>query len=343
MSTNVFSMFGLTFKQTCLLFSMERQIVVNDITYSETQNKVDDAKLKKEWLNNWDLQINAYLKELESNDYQLTSGIESVDAQKLYNSIKDESNNLTWKYLILLETVLFNPYFPLKEIEDKGFWNKIKENFNQLSLKKDSRTFSLNNIARILEIDLSYIDKFQKRYDASLNKISGKWSKIAIGIGTGVIVTTSVILFFINPIAGSMAAAKGLSGIAAFNAGMAALGGGAIAAGGFGVVGGITVLVGGAMVLGGTTGALIGAIASNPKIMMTEIAKIEVVLKEIVLGVQKDTKLFQEILHQLINNENEMKMEIERLKVDVESNKEKIKNLEEAVKYLERGIDELRK
>ena len=61
------------------------------------------------------------------------------------------------------------------------------------------------------------------------------------------------------------------------------------------------------------------------------------------MGVQKDTKLFQEILHQLINNENEMKMEIERLKVDVESNKEKIKNLEEAVKYLERGIDELRK
>ena len=342
MSTNVFSMFGLTFKQTCLLFSLERQIVVNDITYSEMQNKVDDVKLKKEWLKKWDLQINAYLKELESNNCSIVSGIESIDTQLLFNSIKNESKNLAWKYLVLLESILFNPYYPLEKIEDKGLWENFKEKFKQLSLNKDNRTYSLNKIATILEINHSYIDTLQKRYESSLNKLSGFWEKIAIGVGVGAIVTTTIVLFCINPIAGAIAG-PGLYGAVAFNAGMAALGGGAIAAGGFGVAGGIAVLVGGSIVLGGSTGAFIGAIANNPKIMMTEMAKMEVVLKEIILGVQKDTKLFQEILIQLINNENEMKMEIKRLKLDVDANKEKIKNLEEAVEYLEKGINELRK
>ena len=44
----------------------------------------------------------------------------------------------------------------------------------------------------------------------------------------------TIVLLFINPIAG-LFAAPGLFGAAAFNAGMAALGGGAIAAGGFGI------------------------------------------------------------------------------------------------------------
>ena len=101
MKNNVLSIFGLTFKQTCLLFGLERQIVVNDITYSEMQNKVDDVKLKKEWLKKWDLQINSYLKELESNNCSIVSGIESIDTQLLFNSIKNESKNLAWKYLVL--------------------------------------------------------------------------------------------------------------------------------------------------------------------------------------------------------------------------------------------------
>lgn len=342
MNNNVLSVFGLTFKQTCLLFSAERLIIVNDITYSEMQNKIDEANLKKAWLKKWDSQINAYLKELESNNCSVIGGIESIDPQLLFNSIKNESKNLAWKYLILLESILFNPYYPLEKIEDKGMLENFKEKFKQLSLNKDNRIYSLNKIATILEINHSYIEILQKRYESSLNKLSGFWEKIAIGVGIGAIVTTAIVLFFINPIAGAIAG-PGLYGAVAFNVGMAALGGGAIAAGGFGVAGGIAVLVGGSIVLGGSTGAVIGAFANNPKIMMTEMAKMEVVLKEIILGIQKDTKLFQDILLQLIDNENEMKMEIKRLKLNVEANKEKIKNLEEAVKYLEKGINELRK
>ena len=339
---DVFSIFGLNLKQTCLLFSLERQIIMNDITYSEMQNKVEEANAKKAWLYNWESKINDYLASLK-NGQSLTLGIDTIDPKSLFISEKGNSKNLIWKYLILLECVLFNPYYPLEIVEDKGVWEKLKEKFNNQVLNKDNETYSLNKIAGILEIETTYVERFKKSYEKSLDTLSGYWQKYLIGFGIGAIATTVVVLFCMNPIAGAIAG-KGLSGIVAFNAGMAALGGGAISAGGFGVAGGIAVLVGGSLILGGSTGAVvISMVANNPKVMMTEMAKMQVVMKEIVLGLQKDTVLFQEILDKLVSNELEMRQEIKRLQEDNEANKEKIKNLQEAVEYLEKGINELKK
>lgn len=339
---DVFSTFGLNFKQTCLLFSLERQIIMNDITFSEMQNKVEEANAKKAWLYNWESKINDYLSSL-NNGQSLTLGVDTIDPKSLFIKEKENSKNLTWKYLILLECILFNPYYPLEMVEDKGVWEALKEKFKNQALNKDNKIYSLNKIAEILEIENTYVEKFKKSYEASLDTLNGFWQKIVLGVGIGAIVTTIIVLCFMNPIAGAMAAAKGLSGAAAFNAGLAALGGGAISAGGFGMVGGITVLVGGSLILGGGTGAVIGMLTTNPKIMMTEMAKMQVVMKEIVLGLQKDTALFQEILNKLTANELEMRQEIKRLQEDNEANKEKIKNLQEAVEYLEKGINELKK
>lgn len=125
---------------------------------------------------------------------------------------------------------------------------------------------------------------------------------------------------------------------------MAALGGGAIAAGGFGIAGGIAVLVGGALVLGGSTGMGIGALASaTPQIVLTELAKIEVVLKEIVLGIQHDVKTMQEIILKLNDNLAEMQREVTVLKLENKKNEDKIKNLMEAIEYLTKAIEEFQK
>lgn len=58
------SEFGLTFKQTCLLFSLERRIVVNDIISSKADNKQEEALKKQMWLNAWDININNFLNHL---------------------------------------------------------------------------------------------------------------------------------------------------------------------------------------------------------------------------------------------------------------------------------------
>ena len=327
------SEFGLTFKQTCLLFSLERQIVVNDIVSSKADKKQEEALKKQMWLNAWEMNINNFLNHLGENQNVLVD-ITKLEPKKLLEKILNEKtsgNSKAWRYLILLECTLFTPYYPLEQQEsyDDNFVDKIKKAFGSLSLNENSRKTSLIMIAELLNIDIKYIDIFRKRHQEALRSLSGFWKKVLLAGGIGMLV--AVAAFF---------AAPGLAGAAAFSAGMAALGGGAIAAGGFGIAGGIAVLVGGALLLGGGVGVGIGTLAaSSSVIVLTELAKMEVVLKEIILGIQHDIQMMQEIIMNLNDSLNEMQKEVVKLKMENEKNKEKIKNLEESIEYLKKAID----
>lgn len=377
------SEFGLTYKQTCLLFSLERQIIVNDIINTKANNKPEEALRKQTWLDAWTDNINNFLEGLNKKETKKTKpkecespifyvdgngvitleaipeesecpvpsskpDIAKIDNNNLLEEILQEENSVSikaWRYLILLECTLFTPYYTLdnKGINNENFIDKVKNIFNGMSLNEETQKNSLANIAELLEVDFKYIDIFRKRYQESLRSLSGFWNRVLLAGGTGMLVSVAIVLFFINPIAAAFAA-PGLVGAAAFSAGMAALGGGAIAAGGFGIAGGIAVLVGGALVLGGSTGMGIGALASaTPQIVLTELAKIEVVLKEIILGIQHDVKTMQEIILKLNDNLTEMQREVTVLKLENEKNKEKIKNLTEAIEYLTKAIDEFQK
>lgn len=76
---------------------------------------------------------------------------------------------------------------------------------------------------------------------------------------------------------------------------------------------------------------------------MSELAKIEVVLKEIVLGIQHDVKTMQEIILKLNDNLAEMQREVTVLKLENKKNEDKIKNLMEAIEYLTKAIEEFQK
>ncbi len=339
------SEFGLTFKQTCLLFSLERQIVVDDIVSSKANDKLEDVAKKQAWLNTWDVSINNFLNNL-GEEHNILVDITKIDSKKLLEQILNEETSETikaWRYLILLECTLFTPYYPLKKLNDtdqENFIDKFKKLFDGLSLNNESQKLSLIKIAELLNIDFKYIDIFRKRHQEALRSLSGFWKKVLIAGGTGMVVAVIITLLFINPIAG-LFAAPGLAGAVALNSGLAALGGGAIAAGGFGIAGGISVLVGGALLIGGSTGVGIGTLLASPsELVLTELAKMEVVLKEIILGIQHDTKMMQEIIMKLNDNLNEMRKEIARLNIENKENKEKIKNLEESIEYLKKAINE---
>ena len=68
----------------------------------------------------------------------------------------------------------------------------------------------------------------------------------------------------------------------------------------------------------------------------------EVVLKEIILGIQRDTQMMQDIIMSMNDNLNEMRKEVIILKMENEKNKNKIKNLEESIEYLKKAIDEFK-
>ena len=339
------SEFGLTFKQTCLLFSLERKIIVDDILSSKANDKLEEAAKKQAWLNTWDVSINNFLNNLGEENNILVD-ITKIDSKKLLEQILNEETSETikaWRYLILLECTLFTPYYPLERLNDtdqENFIDKFKKLFDGLSLNNESQKLSLIKIAELLNIDFKYIDIFRRRHQEALRSLSGFWKKILLAGGTGMVVAVIITLLFVNPIAG-LFAAPGLAGAVALNSGLAALGGGAIAAGGFGIAGGISVLVGGALLIGGSTGVGIGTLLASPsELVLTELAKMEVVLKEIILGIQHDTKMMQEIIMKLNDNLNEMRKEVARLNIENKKNKEKIKNLEESIEYLKAAINE---
>ncbi len=328
------SIFGLTIEQTLVLFSLQRLITEGDYSYALANGgglfaKSDAAQSKRLWLNRWDTSISDYLKELSNKD--LSPLRTDIEIQNLILSIKSETN--IWKYMIFLECVLYSPYYPLSENKDDY------KQFKGLKLNKEKRKETLYHICSLLEIDPQYIERFEKAYSKSIKSLSGYWAKAAVCAGVGLILMLIAIVTFQYQII-AFFAASGLHGAAAISAGLAALGGGAISAGGFGMAGGIAVLIGGGSLLGISAGGAVGmGIASlGAGAVLSEAAKMQVVLSEIVLAIQKDTKSFQEILFNLQRQNQNLKQELSILKAETEKNKKQIKNLEKSIKYLEKLI-----
>lgn len=325
----VFSVFGLTAEQACLLTSLQRIIVEAQVHLAEKQSK-ENATLKRVWLSKWSEIMNDYItQDLKCAIPLLT---EMCDIKDLYRTLDNDSKTKAWKYMILLECSLFAPFYPIGNSKDDI--KKCKD------MKIEPRVIyaSLKSISDLLEVDPKYINLFQKQYKSNLKSLSNYWLKFTITISISVVViliaTLSLQPYLVRLLA------PGLYGAAATAHAMAILGGGAITAGGFGMAGGYAVLVAGGILIGGGTGAglFISLASTNSQFVLSQAAKLQVVLKEIIIGMQHDTALFQDILlkqqHQVIA----MKAEVEKLKQEAEKNKEQIKNLEKSITYLEKLI-----
>ena len=104
---------------------------------------------------------------------------------------------------------------------------------------------------------------------------------------------------FAAPAIATLFVTEGLAGAAAIASGLAALGGGSLAAGGLGMGAGIAVIVGGGTVLGGSIGAGTASIlAISPDFAISQAAKLEVVMREILLVSKKDIRIAQEFIRE---------------------------------------------
>lgn len=317
-----FSVFGLTAEQSEVLFALQRKLTSNDVFSNEQ---------KQLWLDTWDRSIEDYLNSYGGKSSQ--TKLRYYDLAEKIKQLDQNSQNKVWKYMVFLECVLYSPYYPLSDNKD------AYKPFKGLSIDKKVRKKTLEKIADILQIDKKYIKIFEDAHSSAVKKLSGYWTKIAMGAGVGIIVILIAIVTFQYEIIAYFAA-EGLSGAAAISAGLAALGGGAVAAGGFGMAGGIAVLVGGGSLLGASAGTAVGlSIASlDSNAVLSEAAKLQVVLKEIVLAIQKDTMYFQQILININNEISQLKAELIKIKIDSTNNKKKIKNLEKSIEILEKLV-----
>ena len=274
--------------------------------------------------------INGYIHSLPDGENKNVIRDEHV----LFNTLIKMSSNeqiRTPFYLMILELVLFRPYYEIVDAEkaDNEKWNKLNFDFDRI-------IYHYQKFCSLLGIDENYILKFKNSYESAQKRISGdSWLP---WLFFGGIIVALLAFVYAGPIA-AMFAAKGLHGAAAVAAGMAALGGGTIAAGGLGMAGGMAVIVGGGALLGIGAGA--GAkmlFSSSPEITLSQAAKLEVVLKEIVLGYQHDLKLAQEILVKQQEQIGILKAELYKMQMENEKKEDEINNLKKSIEYLEEFV-----
>lgn len=322
---HVMSELGLTKEQTRLLFSFQHQLIQNDIENCISEKKKNE---RIAWCTEWVRAVNSYLRALKGSEPTLIMKKmpELVDATtEVMNNLS--LNNRTPLYLILLELVLFHPYYPLKT-EQK----KIK-----IKYKRDSA--KLRTIAELLSIEEEYVDKYIKSYKTAVHGITGFWPKVIGGALVGAILV-AVTAGLAAPLIAGLFAPAGLAGAAATSAGLAALGGGAIAAGGAGMAGGIATIVGGGALLGLGSGLGVGKLlSSSPKFTLSEAAKLEVVMREITLTAQKDIRVAQEIIKEQRETLRSLDDELFKLQGDKDKNKKEIRTLEKSIQYLKKAID----
>ncbi len=326
--------FGLTLEQTRIMFSYQYHLTLGDIEYDFF---FDKKVLKREWLSKWqdstELFLNIQINKNSTTNYTFGLLADFSLLKKEVEIIRKELDSKFTLMVILLEVTLFTPYYPLGDNEQQ---------FRDLKIYDENKLIGmLEFFAGTLEIDTNCVKKFKTAYNQAVDGISGRTFNLLLGGLFGTIFLAVIAAFATPLIAGLLAPilVPGLSGAAAVSAVLAFLGGGAIAAGGFGMAGGLAVIVGGGAILGAGAGAGVGSLfAQCPDTALTQAAKLEVVLREIIL-VQKDIRFAQEIIKEQRNAIRSLEDKMFELRRNQEKNKAEIENLKKAIEYLNKALE----
>lgn len=355
---------GLTEEQTEILYNLEYYKVLNDI--SSTKLPVGSEafiELKTEWLKEWKTYMsNGYASFLQSENAVLNW----YEKKDLLKKIEENNPSETWFRLVLLEAMLFEPYYPLSLEKDKKgneIPSKKYKNINTplAGYKKSEGDRYLEEQFSCKYCSKGYIKRLRKCYDKVLRELNEvlKTALTSIVITAGVtIATVATAGAFAPTIAVALVGSNfaGLSGAALTSACLAYIGGGAIAAGGLGMAGGTMVIVGGGAVLGLGVGVGVGGITGRISLMgkkntILQSAKLLVSIREIFLNDEQDLSYSNSVYEQYVNNIRSIEKNLVdlKLKADTADSKEKrilkaeIKNAEESVNAMKIAMKNMKK
>ena len=332
------NLFGLNKEQIPILYSMEYLLVKRDI-----MSNPKNSDKKEQWLEKW----TNILNNLDENEdiIKFVSLESLIGAIKKEASTKDEMNN-TWLYLIFLEATLFKAYTPLSEDKEEA------KEFAHLKYKNDIEYLKiLAGKTNIINPD--YIKRFKDTYSKSINKITGKVKNVTVVTVSVVAISAiaaTISSIFSRQISVSLFGGnyEGLHGAALANACLAFAGGGAVAMGGHGVLGGTAVIAGGGALLGavvsGACAGVVGALINrSPEFVLTHAARLEVVMKEILLNANHDIVNAQLVMNGLKEKIHELQKELDEIKLAREDDKKALHNLKKSLSYLRKAYGDMRR
>ena len=343
---------GLTVEQTEFLYNLEYYKTLNDIKVTKQPINQSGIKfLKQDWLDEWKTYItNGFSSFLQIENATLNWYTENELLQK----IEECNPQSTWFRLVLLEAMLFEPYYPLSIEKDKKGNDVPSKKYANLQIplcgySKGSGDDFLDSFFIGDYYSKGYIKRLRKCYD----KVVLEMKEVVKGILVGGAITAGIAIITIAT-AGALAPAiavalvgsnfAGLSGAALTSACLAYLGGGAIAIGGAGMAGGTIAIVGGGAILGIGAGLGVGGAVSAAGILgkqntILQSAKLLVSVREIFLNDEHDIEYSNTIYEQYVDSIMNIEKGLVELKLqaDVANGKDKtelkrqIKNAEESV------------
>lgn len=348
--------FGLTIEQTEILYNLEYHKTLNDIACTKMPIGNDGAKsLKKAWLEEWQTNMTAGFSSFLQAD---GAELHWYSEQELLEKIEQNAPTGTWFRLVLLEAMLFEPYYTLSLEKDKKGNDvpskKYKDLQNPLAAyKKGDGDAYLDSLFTGSYYTKGYVKRLRKCYSRvqrELNEVL-KTALTSIAIGAGIVVAAIATAGAFAPaIAVALVGSNfaGLSGAALTSACLAYLGGGAIAVGGAGMAGGTMAIVGGGAALGLGVGAgvggAVGAVGlAGKKNTILQSSKLLVAVREIFLNDEHDLAYSNSIYEQYVQNIAEIEKGLVdlRLQADTASGKEK-KLLKAEIKEAEDSVEAMK-
>lgn len=347
---------GLSLEQTEILYNLEYYKTLNDIETTNIPITGESVKgLKTAWLQEWSKFISAGF---ESFTQVPGAKMHWYSMDELYQRISENNPNEPWYRLILLEAMLFEPYYSLGIEKDKKGndvpCKKYKNLNNPINgFKKTEGDNFINEQFTGKYCESGYVNRLRKSYNKRINELNEVLKTVITSLSiTAVIaiVTVATAGAFAGPIAVALVGSNfaGLSGAALTSACLAYLGGGAIAAGGAGMLGGTIAIVGGGAVLGIGVGTGVGGAVSSVGLMgkkntILQSAKLLTSVREIFLNDEHDVEFSNSVYEQYLQNIIEIEKGLVdlRLKKDVEKGKEK-KAIAETIKKAEQSIEAMK-
>ena len=109
---SIFSINGLTFKGANLLFCLEKEIIENDISFSQQNEDEASFQGKEIWFTYWQKEINKILKNLTELSPEGNLSLLNIDKKVLYNEVSSQTTNIKtpWRNKILQRCRGFIPY-----------------------------------------------------------------------------------------------------------------------------------------------------------------------------------------------------------------------------------------
>lgn len=326
-------------------------------------NKDQIVELKNMWIDEWKHYMEMGFKSFVQDD---DAELQWYEKEELIKRIENENPNGVWFRLVLLEAMLFEPYYPLSLEKDKKGNDipspKYKAINNPINgFKKSLGDNYLDSYFAQDYYAKGYIPRLRKTYNKVQRELNEVLKSAIKGLSVTAAIAVATILtagMFAPAIAVALVGSNfaGLSGAALTSACLAYLGGGAIAAGGLGMAGGTMVIVGGSGILGLGVGAGAGAVVSRSSVIGKEAtieqsAKLMVSVREVFLNDEKDVDYSNQVIEQYVQNVAALEKQIVdlKLKEKVAAKEEKrqlkieIKNLEESAHAMEIAMKSMNK